>query len=1482
MHDNTANDDSTVSIPAARNDGTIRENLTDNAYENVFPARYLKRNEEGEIVETVEEAFERVSHNVALADLAHQTEDSIEGRVHVSADCVRPDDPEEKRRKIFGIIFAEYGGGHGPRDSEIPVNEDTAKYLDYESVRRELTGEVKSELEDTADKFFDHISSLKFTPNCIPSGSLVASDGGLNEIQDVESGDRVYDDVDGNATVESKFDNGSKEVVRIKTRSGYAVRATPEHYFRVITDDGNYDWKQVKDISDGDVMALQEDFLDDDVTDPNLDSLGDGESPYDVGSPRHGFSSPSLMTPDLAEWLGLYVANGATRESGVRVAFNGGDDDLHSHWVELTAELFDFQPTLNDHHSDADCVEGGAYRRDLVDYLDTNGLRKESSNDAVIPSPVMGGGKSVSAAFIRGLFEADGTIDDQCIEYYSNSYELAHGVQKLLLGLGIRGVLKEKRGGYRLTIRKNRSGKRFVEQIGFISERKRSKQHEYTEVDERSTTIKIPNMVKPMRKWLSNNDISSEVRSDIRQFVLPPDSDYLQQFSYRSFERTAAEHPVLLESPVAEFAERDQLYEQVVSIEGMGTMPVEDMKIPRRNTYVTEGFVSHNSPTWMNAGNTLQQLSACFVSNPEDDLTDIFDTEGDAAKVFQSGGGLGYDFSSLRPYGDPVGGSGGVASGPISFMRSYDTMCATIAQGGKRRGAQMANMRIDHPDAPYFIHSKRMDVSLAQTLLLNDPDDFTHSSFGDALEEARELIDDEGRVPEHLRNAAEGHLSNFNISLFIPDRFMDALENEDTYEMINPRTGEQHIATDGTVEMYGWFDLDEYVEVGEPVELPAEEIWSRIITGAHANGEPGVIFDDTVNRDHSFDVDKYPEKRIKATNPCGEQALMDYESCTLGHINLSTITQADGDGNTITFERWTESRGRYYHGGPSPQDIREYLMDAINHEELQSRVDMGVHYLDNVLTMSDFPIEKIDQMAKDNRKIGLGIMGLAQLYVELGVEYGSDIGNEIARQLMSTINHFSKRKSNELAKERGVFPNWEDSKWADPESHTEWFEKHTGLVASEFSDGFRMRNHNTMTIAPTGTTSMVGNTTGGCEPMFNVANYKNVSQDVQGEEMLVQFDSLFLDVLEASGIDVDEVKTECQELMEAGEFDTARDLDTVPDELARLFVTSGELTAKEHASVQCACQEGVDSSISKTTNASHDSTVEDADEVFRYIYENGGKGITYYRDGSRSKQVLTTRKENSLDGFAEESGEFNAESLVESLDEEQLADLENEMQIDNEAPDYDEPDVIIGTEDSSDEDGYATKRPRPDVLHGASQRIDTGFGKIYVNVNDDENGRPFEVFLNTGKSGGFTNGFTEALAQMISVALRSGVDPEEVIDGISGIKSPRVAWDQGEQIESIPDGVATGLRRHIDRDLSGVREGAQSLAEDSEFETDGGSDDDENSESEDTGGMRSHAGAAADMIANGESPECPECGAFALSYSEGCKKCESCGWSECG
>jgi len=602
-----------------------------------------------------------------------------------------------------------------------------------------------------------------------------------------------------------------------------------------------------------------------------------------------------------------------------------------------------------------------------------------------------------------------------------------------------------------------------------------------------------------------------------------------------------------------------------------------------------------NSPTLMNAGGPLGQLAACFVLSPDDDLDDIFDTVRQAARVFQSGGGVGYSFSDLRPRGDVVAETGGVASGPVSFMRVYDQMCETVKAGGKRRGAQMGVLRVDHPDIGRFCVAKREEDSL----------------------------------------------ENFNVSVAVTEDFWAALEADDSYEIYNPRTGDVHEVSEATAAFYNasradadpravpenvWRDygddvvgVDEFrgdlVEVGEPMSLPARFVWRLVVDGAWRNGEPGVFAVDRANREHAFDVDTHPGHRIEATNPCGEQPLEDFEACNLGHVNLSLMAAEDAP-------LWSD----FEHGGDLEARVEAFLAEALDVERLDRVTRWGTRFLDDVVTVSEYPLPEIRETVADRRKIGLGVMGFAELLVQLGVRYGSDASVEVADQVMARIDHVATATSRELAAERGRFPRWDESKYAHPTRYASWFRRHTGEDPEDWADGFPIRNHGVTSVAPTGTTSMIADTSGGCEPIYEVVYFKNVGRDVQGAEPLVEFDDYFLRVLAANDVDVDAVEAEAKRLLGEGEFEGAHSL-SVPGEILDLFPTARDLPMEAHVRVQAAFQAHVDGAVSKTINVAHDATREDVADAYRLAVDLGCVGVTVYRAGSRTAQVLTTKPE---------------------------------------------------------------------------------------------------------------------------------------------------------------------------------------------------------------------------------------------------------------
>lgn len=650
-----------------------------------------------------------------------------------------------------------------------------------------------------------------------------------------------------------------------------------------------------------------------------------------------------------------------------------------------------------------------------------------------------------------------------------------------------------------------------------------------------------------------------------------------------------------------------------------------------------------NSPTIMNAGTEIQQLSACFVNSPRDDMDDIGDKQSDAMDIFYSGGGLGYSFSFLRPKGAVVRTTGGRSSGPISFMELFDTTCGVIKQGGRRRGAQMAILHAQHPDIGRFINAKY----------------------------------------------EEDRFNNFNISVGVSDEFIEAKNNDEAYTLYDPEVGlrpgqqrEPFTAVPESVHLYSpeyedhgtkanpdsgidgkvvseniWRDydipgIDKYrdrvdVEVGEPLTLPAGLIWEIICYNAWRNGEPGLFYIDETNREHSFDVQEHPEHYIYATNPCGEQPLEEMEACNLGHVNLSLMV----DDDRMLYDEWASEHISDYTQSES-EIAKLYLDHALDHDEFNRTVRTGTRFLDNVVTMSEFPLEGISNSVKNKRKIGLGLMGFAQMLVQLGIPYGSDFSYAIAREIMRRIDKKSVSVSHELAQTRGNFNEWDESKYANPTAYPDWFEKHTHRDPSEYEDGFDIRNHNTTTIAPTGTTSMIGDTSGGCEPIYSVGYFKNVSEDVQGADALVEFDDFFLQTLQANDIDVDAVTAEVKELMNRDAFDGITSLDTVPDVLDDVFVTTQELTGEQHIRMQGAFQEYVDSGISKTLNMAHDVEPDEIGHAFDLALDLGIKGSTIYRDGSRDTQVNTTDASSTQE--SEDETEPDIDAVLSELDTETL------------------------------------------------------------------------------------------------------------------------------------------------------------------------------------------------------------------------------------
>lgn len=637
-----------------------------------------------------------------------------------------------------------------------------------------------------------------------------------------------------------------------------------------------------------------------------------------------------------------------------------------------------------------------------------------------------------------------------------------------------------------------------------------------------------------------------------------------------------------------------------------------------------------NSPTLMNAGRDLQQLSACYVLPVEDSIEGIYGAVTNMALIHKSGGGTGFSFSRLRPSNDVVKTTKGISSGPLSFMQIFDKSTEVVKQGGTRRGANMGILHYTHPNILDFIDMKK----------------------------------------------TPGVMENFNISVTIDDKFMNAVKNNEEYELINPRDKQ----VTGT--------------------LNAREVWKKLVHGAWETGDPGIILIDRINNTMSNPTPNLGE--IESTNPCGEQPLLPYEPCNLGSINLAKFVKRDASN--------------------------------FDYDSLKECINDSIHFLDNVIDVNDYPLPQIEEMAKKTRRIGLGIMGWAEALVLLGIPYGSRDSLRKAEELMSFINEESLRASEKLAESRGVFPAWKNS------------------IYDQSGQNFRgkqafPRNSARTTIAPTGTIGITAGLQGaGIEPFFAVAYIRYNAAGIDAlkrnetpkkEDTFFEVNPLFDKIAQENryfGLTREELYTKIN-----NNHKTLLGIKEVPERIQRLFLTAHDLSPEEHVLTQCAFQKYIDNAVSKTVNLRNEATVDDVEKVYMLAYENGAKGVTVYRDGSKQFQVL------------------NIKDTPKEKKKEEKKDL----------PEF--------------SDYYL---------------IQTGHGPVHIHINYTEEG-PTKVFVNITPAGTEISGLSTALAIILSKYFEFGGDPVRVLKHLNSVKSESPYGFGKNRIDSIPHAISVALKNHL-------------------------------------------------------------------------------------
>lgn len=1283
--------------PAIEPPATI--NLSENSRQ-VLKRRYLRRGLDGQPIETVEGMFRRVARAVAEPDAAYgydaqTTEDSFYGLLtqlrffpnsptftgagtplgQLAACFVLPisDDLGKQSDGIFqtlrdAALIQQTGGGNGFSFSRLRPKGD--KVASSAGVATGPVGFLR--VYDTA---FGEVAQ----GGCLVPETLVFTSKGLlrlDELADVNTPGWQEHHLEvatdqGWRVSPRAFNNGVAPLLRVHTRHGLSLTGTPEHRVKVMTESGPT-WRQLQELHKGDWILVQ--------LGAHCGSLQALRHPHRVHSNQDWPTLPPLLDEELAFFIGYLTGDGfiASQENDHRVGVSVAHQSyLMKEMPTLMERVFGIRPKIQQKEGDRS-VTLVLDNRAVKEFLLMNGFGKGRSHQASMPRLIRQSPPNVAGAYLRGLFEADGTPSHGYPSLTTTSPRLAEEVAALLIGLGCPVRIRSISPGT------NHLGSMTVYHVRIESTRGLNAWRERIGCDPRSRFAAC-------MAW----------ESDLRRestYVLPYPRYWLQ--------------PVL-----------DAITLEQVDQRGRGT-----------------GRKSHSTHP------ALRRSLLRYLRDERSFTLSAFETLAEQCPEFATHAVNPGDLWFVQVTGVELAGEGLTLDLEVEDNHTY--LAYGMITHNTRRGANMAVLRVDHPDIEEFISCK----------------------------------------------AQEGQITNFNISVGITDAFMRAVEEDAEFPLVNPR--------DGTV----WRTVR------------ARELFDKMVTFAHHNGEPGALFLDTANRSNPV-----PHLyQLEATNPCGEQWLGPYENCCLGSINLAQHVTED---------------------------------DRVDWEKLRISTVVATRFLDNVVDANKYvpAVPQLREAALRARRIGLGIMGLGDMMYALGVRYGSEEGQEFASQVMEFIRYHCMLTSIELAKERGPFPaikgsiyDPDDLKWRPPAPLTpyrrDWGRPPVDwqkVVAGIKRHG--IRNAAQTTVAPTGTIGTVAGCEGyGCEPVFALA-YTRTVKDGDKDLKLTYTSPLFEKALIAARLD----ETTRQRISEhVSVTGSCQDVPEVPEEIRRVFVVAQDITAEEHVRMQAAIQAFVDNSISKTINFPVTATVEDVAKAYQLAWKLGCKGLTVYVTGSRQEVVLETKATAQAKGTSAQ-----AEKALEAEGTKATA--------------KEQPEVIRLAAAEAQPPLYASKRPRPSALPGYTYRKETPLGTAFITVNVNGDNQPFEVFMNVGKAGSDVQAVSEALGRLISLVLRlpSPLDPVErlkqVIDQLAGIGGGRALGFGASRVRSLPDAVAQVLREHLNSHYSIEREPHQ---EEPAVHTDQ---------------------LPLPIIDRPIGDLCPDCGQAAFVPTEGCRKCYACGYSEC-